>query len=176
MKLNLGCGNKRKEGYLGVDKYPCDAVDKIADLNEKLPFDDSVAVEIWLDNVIEHIPDIPKMMQEIYRISQDNALVTIITPHYSSIASWRDPTHIHHLCYFSMDHFEKDSVKHYTGGGFSILQRKLSFGGGVMGLMGRLIFSLSPKAYEAKWSFIFRASTLKFELKVIKVPNSTSLL
>lgn len=48
MKLNLGCGNKRKEGYLGVDKYPCDAVDKIADLNEKLPFDDSVAVEIWL--------------------------------------------------------------------------------------------------------------------------------
>lgn len=168
MKLNLGCGNKKKEGFIGVDKYPCEAVSQLADLNETLPFDESCADEIWMDNVIEHIPDIPSIMQEIYRISKHGAKVTIITPHYTSIASWRDPTHIHHLCYFSMDHFEKKSVQHYTGGGFKITQRKLSFGGGIMGLLGRLIFSISPKAYEAKWSFIFRASTLKFILTVNK--------
>jgi len=173
MKLNLGCGNKRKDGFLGVDKYPCDAVDKIADLNEALPFEDSTIDEVWMDNIIDHIPDIPKIMQEIPRICKKGAQVTVITPHYTSIASWRDPTHIHHLCYFSMDHFEKESVKHYTGGGFTILQRRLSFGGGVMGLLGRLIFSISPKAYEAKWSFIFRASTLKFVLQVNKAITNT---
>jgi len=171
MKLNLGCGNKRKEGFLGVDKFPCDAVDKIADLTIDLPFDDDSVSEIWMDNIIEHIPDIPSLMQEIHRISKNDALVTIITPHYTSLASWRDPTHIHHLCYFSMDHFEKEEVKHYTGGGFTITHRKLSFAGGVMGLLGRLIFSLSPKAYEKKWSFIFRASTLKFILKINKNSN-----
>lgn len=32
MKLNLGCGNKRREGFIGVDRYPCDAVDIIANL------------------------------------------------------------------------------------------------------------------------------------------------
>ena len=39
MKLNIGCGNKKIDGYLGVDKSRCDAVDYICDLeNEKLPF------------------------------------------------------------------------------------------------------------------------------------------
>lgn len=168
MKLNLGCGNKKKPGFLGVDKYPCDAVDHIADLNSELPFKASSIDEVWMDNVIEHIPDISSIMKEIHRICKPNAKVTIITPHYTSIASWRDPTHIHHLCYFSMDHFEKENVKHYTGGGFHITERHLSFGGGIMGLLGRLIFNLSPKSYEAKWSFIFRASTLKFVLSINK--------
>ncbi len=168
MKLNLGCGNKKKAGYIGVDKYPCEAVEQIADLNEPLPFNESSIEEIWMDNIIEHILDIPAIMKEIHRICKKDAIVTVITPHYTSIASWRDPTHIHHLCYFSMDHFEKESVKHYTGGGFTITHKKLSFGGGIMGLLGRLIFIISPKYYEAKWSFIFRASTLKFVLKVNK--------
>ena len=40
MKLNLGCGNKRKDGFLGVDFAPCEAVDVTADLTGELPFDD----------------------------------------------------------------------------------------------------------------------------------------
>ena len=39
MKLNLGCGNKKKDGFIGVDKFPCDAVDVISDLSERLPFE-----------------------------------------------------------------------------------------------------------------------------------------
>lgn len=168
MKLNIGCGNKKKEGFIGVDKYPCDAVDKIADINETLPFEDNSIDEIWTDNVIEHARDIADFMRECHRICKNNAVMTIITPHYSSNASWRDPTHLHHLSYFSMDHFEKTGVDHYTGGGFKVIERKLSFGGGVMGITGRLIFMISPRAWEAKWSFIFRASTLKFVLQIVK--------
>ncbi|MEE9396881.1 MAG: methyltransferase domain-containing protein [Methylococcales bacterium] len=168
MKLNLGCGNKKKEGFIGVDKYPCGAVDKISDINETLPFATDSIDEIWADNIIEHVNDISRFMRECHRISKDNGVMTIFTPHYSSNASWRDPTHLHHLSYFSMDHFEKPSVDHYTGGGFKVVEKKLSFGGGIMGITGRLIFMASPKAYEAKWSFIFRASTLKFILQVVK--------
>ena len=37
MKLNIGCGNKKIEGYVGVDKFQCDAADYICDIeNEKL--------------------------------------------------------------------------------------------------------------------------------------------
>lgn len=168
MKLNIGCGNKTKTGFIGVDKYPCDAVDKIADINERLPFEDNSITEIWTDNVIEHVSDIAEFMRECHRICSNKATMTIITPHYSSNASWRDPTHLHHLSYFSMDHFEKSGVDHYTGGGFKVIERKLSFGGGIMGIMGRLIFQISPRVWEAKWSFIFRASTLKFVLQINK--------
>ena len=168
MKLNIGCGNKRVEGYQGIDKYKCDAADYICDIeNEKLPFEENTVTDIILDNVIEHIYDIPKVINELIRVSQKGASIKIITPHFSSLSSWIDPTHIHHLSYFSFDHFEKNSATHYVGKGIKIKHVKLSFGGGFMGLIARLIFKISPKKYEQKYCFIFRASTLTFNIEVL---------
>jgi hypothetical protein len=105
-------------------------------------------------------------MEEVTRVTKQGALITIITPHFTSLSSWRDPTHIHHLSYFSFDHFFKDSTRHYVGGNkLKLVKRKLSFGGGFFGLIGRLLFSISPEAYENKFCFIFRASTLTFVLE-----------
>ena len=105
MKLNIGCGNKKKEGFIGVDRYPCDAAEIICDITQRLPFEDNTVTEIYMDNVVEHIFDIPALIAELVRISTNGASITIITPHFTSLASWRDPTHIHHLSYFSFDHF-----------------------------------------------------------------------
>lgn len=168
MKLNIGCGNKSIKGYIGVDKFPCEAADYICDIeNEKLPFEGNTVTAIILDNVIEHFYDIPKVMNELSRVSRKGAIVKIITPHFSSLSSWVDPTHIHHLSYFSFDHFEKNSAAHYVGKGIKIKQKKLSFSGGFMGLIGRFIFNLNPKKYEQKYCFIFRASTLTFNIEVL---------
>ena len=47
MKLNIGCGNKKIEGFTGIDKFDCAAVDIICDVeNAKLPFDDNTVDEI----------------------------------------------------------------------------------------------------------------------------------
>jgi ubiquinone/menaquinone biosynthesis C-methylase UbiE len=169
MKLNLGCGGKRLEGFVGVDRYPTPAVDVLADLGGRLPFASDTVDEILLDNVIEHMPDIPALMREMHRVCRDGATITVLTPHFTSLSSWRDPTHLHHLSYFSLDHFTREQVAHYTSAGhrFEIVSRKLSFGG-LMGNIGRLIFSISPQAYEKTWCFVFRASTLTFRLRVIK--------
>ncbi len=167
MRLNLGCGNKRKEGYLGVDRYPCDAVDQIADLNGTLPYGESTIDEVWMDNVIEHIPDLPRLFAELHRICRDGAEIKIVTPHFACHDSWRDPTHVQHLSYFSMDHFEKPDVAHYTKGGFRVLSRKLSFSG-LLGNVGYLIYKLSPRLYEARWCFVFRPGALRFTMRVVK--------
>lgn len=169
LKLNLGCGGKRVDGFVGVDRWPTPAVDVIADVTAQLPFADGAADEILLDNVIEHIPDIPRLMHELHRIGRDGARLVIRTPHFTSLSSWRDPTHVHHLSYFSLDHFTRAQVAHYTsaGRGFEIVERRLSFGG-LMGNIGRLIFTISPAAYERTWCFVFRASTLSFVLRVVK--------
>jgi len=168
IRLNLGCGNKTKQNFIGVDKYPCKALNIYADLEGNLPFNSSSIDEVWADNVIEHIEDLPKLMSEIHRICRHGATVTLITPHFTSLSSWRDPTHIHHLSYFSMDHFTRSGVAHYIGGGYNINRIKLSFSGGIMGLLARAIFSLNPRKYEEKWCFIFRASTLTYHLSVRK--------
>jgi len=53
------------------------------------------------------------------------------------------------------------------GKGVKIKNKKLSFGGGLMGLIARVIFNISPKTYEKKYCFIFRASTLTINLEVL---------
>lgn len=134
----------------------------------RLPFRDSSASEIHLDNVIEHIPDLIALMRELVRVGQPGARIFVITPHFSAWASWRDPTHVHHFSYFSMEHFESKWIARYAGARLRTVSRRLSFGGGILGLIGRAIFTVSPRAYEKKWCFLFRASTLRFELEVEK--------
>jgi len=168
MKLNIGAGHKIKEGYLGIDLYKAKAVDLICDISKVLPFKDNSMEEIYMDNVIEHILDIPSLISELVRIGKNNAKMTIITPHFTSLSSWKDPSHYHHLSYFSFDHFEKTSTKHYIGKGIKLKARKLSFSGGLMGLVGRFLFYINPETYEKKFCFMFRASTLTFELEVVK--------
>ena len=92
MKLNLGCGNKEKPGYVGVDRHPCAAARVLCDVGAALPFRDDSVEEIWLDNVIEHVLDIPELMREVLRVAAPGARVTILTPHFSSQASWPPAT------------------------------------------------------------------------------------
>ena len=108
------------------------------------------------------------IINELVRVSKTGTIIKIITPHFSSLKSWIDPTHFHHLSYFSFDHFEKsENPQNYIGNGIRVHHKNLSFGGGFLGLTARLIFKLSPKRYEQKYCFIFRASTLTFDIEVL---------
>jgi SAM-dependent methyltransferase len=168
VKLDLGCGNKRRDGFFGVDRYRCDAVDLLCDITQPLPFKTGSVTAVYLDNLIEHILDIPRLLAEIVRVCRDGATITVITPHFSTLDSWRDPTHIHHLSYFSMDHVEEPGARHYIGRGLRVSSRRLSFSRNLTGSIGRLIFRLSPRLYEKEFCFVFRARVLHFELRVEK--------
>ena len=87
VRLNLGCGGKRVDGFVGVDRWPTPAVDVIADLARALPFADASADEILLDNVIEHVADIPALMRELHRMEHDDARLIVRTPHFTSLSS-----------------------------------------------------------------------------------------
>lgn len=168
MRLNIGCGNKTKEGFLGVDRFPCGAAGVLCDVDQGLPFAADSIAAVHLDNIIEHVADILEFMREISRVCRDGAAVTVITPHFTSWDSWRDPTHRHHLSYFSMDHFASSWIADYGGCRLEVERRHLSFSGGVFGLLGRLLFTMSPAWWERKFCFVFRGGTLYFDLIVRK--------
>jgi len=160
MKLNIGCGEHKKLDWVNIDKYPIDSDILYGDLEERIELPDHVADEILLDNVIEHVQSVPAAMKEIHRLLKKGGVVRIYTPHYTSHSSWRDPTHIHHLSFFSFDMFCKKRNGHYLGGAlFEVVTKKLSFGGG-LSILGRMIFKVSPELYERKFAFWFPASTL----------------
>ena len=172
MKINLGCGDKRVAGFLGVDRYRSAAAELLCDIERALPFRESSIDELHLDNLIEHVLDVAALVRELVRVARDGARITIVTPHFSSLASWMDPTHLHHLSYDSMRHFETEYLRDALPGRIRVTGRKLSFGGGFFGLMGRAFFRLSPEFYERKLAFVFRASTLRFELTVGKAHDA----
>jgi hypothetical protein len=97
IRLNLGCGLRRLEGFVNVDKYG--EPDLTHDL-ETFPWpwaDDSVE-EIVLNHVLEHLgrdPDVYiKIMKEMYRVCRDGATIRIIVPHFRHDYFYDDPTHV----------------------------------------------------------------------------------
>jgi len=82
MKLNLGCGLKKKQGYVNCDINKNVNPDKIIDLN-KFPynFDEETADEIFSDNVVEHLwVELPDFVSEMRRILKKDGVLEIVTP------------------------------------------------------------------------------------------------
>jgi len=165
LKLNIGCGSKLLNGYLNIDKYPASELVLKGDLTTGIPLESACADEILLDNVIEHVTSVVDSMREAHRLLKTGGVLRILTPHYSSQASWRDPTHLHHLSYFSFDYFTGDKP-YIPDCAFKVLEKQMSFGGG-WSSFGRFIFHLSPNRYEKNFAFIFPASTIRVTMQKV---------
>ncbi len=94
LRLDLGCGAWKPEGYVGVDIYPWPEVDVIADLNQNFPFPDNCVDEVRAHDAIEHLQDRIHTMNEIWRICKANAIVDINVPSTDGRGAFQDPTHV----------------------------------------------------------------------------------
>ena len=99
MRLNLGCGNRKLEGYLNVDSAPACRPDSIVDLERfPWPWPDGSADEVVLRHVLEHLgADTAvylKVMQELYRVCAPGAAITVTVPHPRHDDFLSDPTHV----------------------------------------------------------------------------------
>ena len=129
MKLHLGCGNDYKEGWVNVDFINEVKADVYHDLNKfPYPFIDDSVDYLLMDNVLEHLPETIKVMEEIHRISKPGATIEIIVPLAPTMFAFRDPTHVKFFTYRSMDYFtEEDGLNFYSKARFKIKERKIIF-------------------------------------------------
>lgn len=111
MKIYFGCGQHKINGFIGVDKIQMDAVDLIHDMNLfPYPFLDNCIDEILLINILEHLPDTVRVIEEIWRICKQDATVRISVPYYNSPGACSDPTHVRFFTESSFDYFTKDGA------------------------------------------------------------------
>lgn len=94
MKLNLGCGNDIREGWVNLDINKKEGVNVVHDLNEvPLPFEDNSFNYILCKDILEHV-DYVILMNELHRILKKEGILRIRVPHFTSKSNYADPTHI----------------------------------------------------------------------------------
>jgi len=133
-KLNYGCGNNYREGWVNLDINRSVKADVYIDNGLKLPFGDSEFDEILLDNVLEHVPrtEFFPFMDELYRVCRQGALIHIYSPHFTSIYGIGNPAHHTVFCVDAFSFFkplERSTGERYGHARFEVLEERLMFFG-----------------------------------------------
>lgn len=96
LKLDLGCGPNKRQGFLGVDIEKFPGVDLVHDLRKiPWPWKDNSVEEVNCSHLLEHFGGEERVLffNELYRVLRVGGKVTITTPHWSSGRAYGDPTH-----------------------------------------------------------------------------------
>ncbi len=169
--LNLGSGkDPAVPNVLTVDFNPALSPDVVHDLNcFPWPFPDNSFESIYARDVLEHLGDLVRVMEEIHRIAKPGAKVFITTPHYSCSNSWTDPTHRQHLGLFSFDYFTGENQwGFYSKVRFKKTRVFLQFYPKFKNTLIWRIANRWPRFYEEHLAWIFPAWVMTFELEVLK--------
>ncbi len=99
MRLNLGCGNRKREGWVNVDVAPECRPDELVDLESlPWPWPDDSADEVVLCHVLEHLGAETRVylgvLKELWRVCKAGAKVTVVVPHPRHDHFLNDPTHV----------------------------------------------------------------------------------
>lgn len=179
MKLNLGCGNDYKKGYVNVDSSKDVKPDKVWNLEKTpLPFKDNSVDEILAFHVLEHINNFLPLIHEFHRICKQGARIKIKTPFYAAWGQFNDPTHVRFFSPFTFNYFNKwKNYSHQVGATgkkkdmFKMHMVKINFAIGRASILNWIInpiINLNHELYCRFFAWILPASEMKYELEVVK--------
>lgn len=141
------------------------------------PFADNEIDEIWMDQILEHLPEPLRVMEEIYRISKNGTKITVGVPYFRSFYAVIDPTHknlfsTNWFFYFDPEHqfFQK---YRYTKAKFKVdrVEFDREFKNSKIGFFHKVMIKIAERYmqfYEARLSHIYPLNSLTFYLTVLK--------
>lgn len=95
MKVNIGAGNIRLDGFVNIDYDSKSNPDYCLDIEkDNLPFEDSSVSVVVAHHVFEHLGEgYFHCLQELYRVCKHGATIDVRVPHPRHDAYLADPTH-----------------------------------------------------------------------------------
>ena len=172
LMLDLGCGNKKRPGTIGVDYNSRVDGDISHDLNVfPYPFESESVDRVYIDNCLEHLDSPMSVMEEIHRILKPGGEVKVIVPYFRSPSAFHDPTH---KTFYTVESFSYYDPEHpickrydYTTAHFKI--QKIAFHEHlVSGFIKSLVVAIAnkwPSFYENNLSSILPLHEISYYLK-----------
>lgn len=82
LKLNLGCADRPRKGWINVDALRFPGVDILLDLRRRLPFVDDSAGFIFMEHVLEHfdLDDARRLLSECHRVLKPGGVMRLVVP------------------------------------------------------------------------------------------------
>ncbi len=101
--LNLGCGNDYKKGWINLDFNKEVTADIYCDFDKDgLPFRDNSITHVFAYHTIEHSKNLINLMEELWRVCENGAIIKFHVPHYTGTHALKYPFHHN---YFGIDTF-----------------------------------------------------------------------
>jgi hypothetical protein len=96
IRLDIGCGGNKNQGFVGMDKRKLDGVDIVHDLEVfPYPLPDKCCLVIVGSHIVEHIKPwlMLDFMNELWRITKPEGQLAFSHPYGWSHGFVQDPTH-----------------------------------------------------------------------------------
>ncbi len=95
IKLDIGCGSAKREGFLGADCLAFPGVDVTTDLRRRWPWPDASVAEAHSSHFVEHLDGMERVhfANELHRVLVPGGKATVIVPHWASGRAYGDPSH-----------------------------------------------------------------------------------
>ncbi|MET0384576.1 MAG: methyltransferase domain-containing protein [Polyangiales bacterium] len=178
--LDIGCGREKLPGALGLDKNPRSDADIIHDLDQRpWPLDADSFDYVRAQDVLEHVDDFFGVMEEIYRVCRDGALVEVRMPFMSSLHFATDPTHRRAGTSASFDYFDpRLPLGRYQYSTAHFEKVKFVYGRFHPGVIGKVFQVLDtvvvplcqrfPRGYEHFFAYVYPMHDVTYTLRAVK--------
>jgi len=112
MRLNIGCGHDKREGFVGLDISPDVGADIVCDIEQGIPLKDNECEEVICLDVLEQMSSAKAfvfVMNELWRITKLGGSVHVRVPNAKDICAFQDPMDSRH---FTEETFTYMGFKH----------------------------------------------------------------
>ncbi len=183
--IDLGCGNRKEPGVVGIDVVDMPCVDIVADLENGLGFlPDKCVDEIHCRSVLEHLEDFEQLIREIVRVLKVDGIAHVFVPHFSNPYYYSDYTHKCHFGLYTFYYFvDKNSQLRrkvptfYSDIRIRIIKMRLKFRSPfwfcnkIKKLFGWFVnlTSFSREFYEQSLCYIFPCDGIEIEFSPVDV-------
>jgi len=167
--VDVGCGNAKYPGAIGIDSAPSSDADVIADLDQvPWPIEDDSADQIICQDVIEHLDDPDSAVAQMHRIGAPGCRIHLRTPHFSSVLAYGDPSHRHVLSTMTIKSFATPLYGGEDWPQFRLVHVTLDFWDPLRWLFIDRLANRYQGVYESLFAFRFPAMNIRAELEVVK--------